>query len=1352
MLLKAGTRRALLVCVAWLCALALLLALAGALAQAAVTHKFQPELSAKLSEGVPLGCGAAAPESPCIPGPFGAVSSLTVDSGHVWAAERIILVGEFVKSRVDRFDASTGEFLPPQLDEEAGVFELAHGVAVGHPEAEEEVYVGAAQEGTGNVVTVFGPSGKLQATWNGANTPSGAFAPIRGVAVDGSTNPETHGDVYVATANVVDVFKAKAGGEEPPTEEVTQLTGTPSGPFAEPTGVGVSPVNGDVLVADGERVIDVFEPSALGYVFLRPIEGAPQGAFKSIGPMAIDSVSGNVYVVEKALNVVDEFGPEGKYLGRLTGTPSGPFKSVRSVAVDPVTHGVFAGDYSEETRRGSIDAFGEELIVPDAETLPATEVAPESAQLNGTINPRGAGAASCQFVWGESEALGNVATCPTVENGEAAVPRSAALKGLTPDTKYFYRLQAGNENGLNAGEEAQAECEGKPSVDACFTTLGPGLHGQWASEVSSTAATLNAKVNPHGKATEVFFEYGPSTSYGKNAPAAPVAIGSGEEDVPVEAHLQALTAGMVYHFRAVAANGLGEFRGPDRMFMTQGAFGGFVLPDGRQWEMVSPPDKHGSQLLPIGEAGVVQSSAPGAALTYLGTRPIGEHPPGYYDFTGVQVVSARGASGWSSQDIGLPHAAATGFGTGLGREYRFFSNDFSRALVEPQGEFTSLKPEVSPPDSERTPYVRKESSCEAKAPTACFEPLVTGAPGYENVPPGTKFGGSGAFVGGANFVGSTPDLAHVILKSTVDLTSTPTGGREELYEWSAGRPPGEQLRLLSILPENAEPAAGAHLGSGGNDAMHAVSDDGSRIVWLEVVKNAKSEPENHLYMRMNATQPPSPLGSKGECTVPAEACTIQLDAVQPGASGAQPVSPAFQAASSDGSKVFFTDTQRLTSNSGALNGKPDLYECEVVELQCRLSDLTPSSSGEAADVRGTVLGASEDGTWIYFAANGVLGEGAKQGAVPGNCNGTGSVGVCTLYVWHGGETLPVAVLSGEDHNDWSEAGGGLQALTARVAPAGGWLAFMSSRSLTGYDNIDAHSPPNEPHHDEEVFLYHPRAAAGGKLEPGRLLCASCNPTGARPAGAEYGVEAHHFLYGGDRVWSQTTWIAANVPGWTPYQVVTALHQSRYLSDEGRLFFNSSDALVPQDVNNNEDVYEYEPAGVGGCSTSSSTYSERSGGCVALISSGRAAGESAFLDASENGNDVFFLTGERLVSQDVDTALDVYDAHVCSAAEPCFSSSTSPPPCATADACRSAPAPQSQVFGPGPSETFTGAGNLAPPAPRPATTLTRAQKLAKAIGACRKRYKKASRRRACERQAHRRYGAKPSRKATKGERR
>ena len=59
-----------------------------------------------------------------------------------------------------------------------------------------------------------------------------------------------------------------------------------------------------------------------------------------------------------------------------------------------------------------------------------------------------------------------------------------------------------------------------------------------------------------------------------------------------------------------------------------------------------------------------------------------------------------------------------------------------------------------------------------------------------------------------------------------------------------------------------------------------------------------------------------------------------------------------------------------------------------------------------------------------------------------------------------------------------------------------------------------------------------------------------------------------------------------------------------------------------------------------------------GGCVGLISSGTSRSESAFYDASENGDDVFFDTTGRLVTEDYDKAYDLYDAHVCVECVPC----------------------------------------------------------------------------------------------------
>lgn len=324
-----------------------------------------------------------------------------------------------------------------------------------------------------------------------------------------------------------------------------------------------------------------------------------------------------------------------------------------------------------------------------------------------------------------------------------------------------------------------------------------------------------------------------------------------------------------------------------------------------------------------------------------------------------------------------------------------------------------------------------------------------------------------------------------------------------------------------------------------------------------------------------------------------------------------------------------------------------------------------------------------------------------------------------------------------------------------MSPNGEYLAFMSNKSLTGYNNTDVDEAGGK-HADEEVFLYD----AGTKL----LVCASCNPSGHQPTGVfdtENAGEGIGLLVDRRHDWIGS-WLAGSIPGWTPVQENhLADYQSRYLSDNGRLFFNSADALAPQAVGHTrpeqigsekvvavgvENVYEYEPDGEGSCASSN--------GCVSLISSGTSEHESAFLDASASGNDAFFITAQPLLPQDRDTSLDVYDARVCSEASPCLTPPPPPPPpCNTAKSCNATSSSPPSIPVPA-SSTVSRAGDVANQGVLPVTTtkpkqLTRAQKLARALKSCRTKWKKAKKKRAaCERQARNKYGAKKSTKPPK----
>lgn len=802
-----------------------------------------------------------------------------------------------------------------------------------------------------------------------------------------------------------------------------------------------------------------------------------------------------------------------------------------------------------------------------------------------------------------------------------------------------------------------------------------------------------------------------------------------------------------------------------------------ALPDGRAWEMVSPADKSGASVQPLGfgfggpSGGLIVSSEDGNALTYVADSPVTTGPEGNRAIEGNQVLAQRGSSGWSARDIVTPHNKGEGLSAGTDQEYRAFSPDLSLALVQPFGKNNPfqeppLVPGVS--SEELGIYLRHNSTSCNSVEAPCFEPIVsrnleTPDPETETDTAGTPFGGK------LESIGSSADLNHVVLKAPIALT--PTAPEEGgLYEWNAGLPAEQQLQFLSFLPVKCSPtctkpkrAFSAQLGndieSVSSAARNAVSNDGARVFFTGL-KSEFGEVRN-LYMRDTR-----------------EGKTIRVDE-QEGVTpkGGPKGEVHYQIASGDGSRVFFTDTAGLTPDSlitgtkeekstGDIVGPADLYVCEFeptssTENCPKLTDLTGPEHGfsQPGDVVGAVLGASEDGASVFFVANGAT-DGASTGTCPNplsQLEATAADG-CNLYMAHNGGAgweAPklVATLSALDSPDWANEGTRLLNLTARVSPNGRYLAFMSERELTGYDNRDA-SPAAQEAHDEEVFLYD----SSGE---GELHCASCNPNPAqRPTGifdTEETGEGEIIVDPASFVW-KNRWLAASIPGWTALSSVDAPYQSRYLLDNGRLFFNSADSLVPSDTNRRtetipghgptevgvEDVYEYEPGGVGGCEAASEA-------CVSPISSGTSPRESAFLDASASGDDVFFLTPQSLLSTDVDEAADAYDARVCTASSPCIAPPPPPaPPCSSEATCRTGGASSPSAFGSATSEASLGVSSVSQirtlPSKEEATPklkpLTRAQKLNRALGACRKKHKHAkAKRQSCERQARHKYGSK-----------
>jgi hypothetical protein len=1281
-------RRFVLVWLMSLCGLVGVCVFGGAPAGAAITHDYLSRITE-----IPAGPGVSSS------GPLENPQALTVDAGSLYVADG----PDKAHGRLDKLNASTGA-VELQFEAVPSLSYMRQGVAVAHGSG--EVYLGADEFVGGvphGVVAVFDAAGHLQKVWQGTDTPAGGFGCFEcsgpgDVAVDNdpsSLNDWAAGNVYVAAPEQggVDVFKPKAGGEE---EYVTRIAEREPGvPLERVVGVAVDPSTGDVLVIDANGV-DVFEPTVLDqYVLVRRLSETEAGQpFGSITGLAVDGGDGDVYVAE-AINsntvprAIRQFSATGVYLGGLQGTPTGPFGTMTaSVAVDSSTHDVYVGDSREEHE--AIDIFGETLTIPDVVTEGFSGLKVGAATLHGMVGPDAIQLTDCRFDYGASTSYGQSAPCvpaaASIPADSHTHPVTAQLAGLAPDTTYHYRLQASNSNGTNP-ESGYRE----------FTTPGPGIHNTSALDVTSDSATLAASIDPNETAATYYFQYGTSTSYGSDVPAAPAPVGSGKGDIEVSEPVH-LSSDTLYHYRVVVRSEPLpgeplEEAGPDETFTTQSA-GVPGLIDGRAWEMVSPPDKHGAALetlSPIG-GGLIQASRDGSAIAYLASGSIENEPAGNRSFVYTQVLSTRGSQGWTSKGIAAPNQAPAFPSTLNTGEYKLFSPDLTEGLIE-QNDNSLLAPGAAT----RSPYLRETDGQ--------FKPLLLA----NELPSGSHI------TRGELFHGATPDLSHIILESGVPLVAgVPNNGLNSLYEWSKGR-----LQVASILPngkQTSEENMEAEFGKEGFAVRHAISDDGSRVIWTA---HPAGEDETHLYLRDMT------LGK-----------TVQLDVAESGAKGGGE-GPVFQIANSEGSKVFFTDVARLTTNATSRPGEPDFYMCEVSvvagEPRCALKDLSVDDNrGEAANMEGIVLAAGEDGRYVYFAANGALAPGAAKGdcindkAAGGYISGS----VCNLYVYDTTtDTIRlVAAVSNQDDSNWETDNGGAPIpTTVRVSPSGRYLAFMSERSLTGYDNIDTNSSQR----DVEVYLY--------DADTGRLVCASCNPSGARSIGVYDQGEEYDFLaYNLYASYWGGHWLAGSIPGWEAEneQHRNTWYQPDYLSDSGRLFFDSPDALVPGDINGKEDVYEYEPDGVGSCAGVS--------GCIGLISSGTSGEESVFLDASESGNDVFFLTSARLVPQDVDNAFDVYDAHVCSEGSPCVSSAAvSPVACVSSVACRGGGgALPGAVMVPASAGVEAG-GNLvpqssvAPPVAVKRKGLTRAQKLATALRLCRRRARR--RRLLCETRARRLYG-------------
>lgn len=291
-----------------------------------------------------------------------------------------------------------------------------------------------------------------------------------------------------------------------------------------------------------------------------------------------------------------------------------------------------------------------------------------------------------------------------------------------------------------------------------------------------------------------------------------------------------------------------------------------------------------------------------------------------------------------------------------------------------------------------------------------------------------------------------------------------------------------------------------------------------------------------------------------------------------------------------------------------------------------------------------------------------------------------------------------------------------------VSTPDGWhLLFIESAKLTAYENKGS----------DEAYVY------DGMDD--KVTCASCRPSGMPPEAAFVRAEAKLIVTSNYSGGSDASFFSPRPP------LIT--------EDGTRVVFETTEALVPEDTNGIEDVYEWVLLGHDGCSEVSATYGADIRGCVYLLSSGEGTGlveeyginGAHLIGASDNLKDVYIYTGEALTPE-TDNATHIYDVRE-DGGFPYV-----PPPVSGCEPgqCRSEAAGSPSLGAPG-SVTFTGTGNLAPvPAvvvktvvsKRKTVSQVKAEKLKKLLKVCRSKPK--VKRRACEATVRRRYGVRAGR--------
>jgi len=280
----------------------------------------------------------------------------------------------------------------------------------------------------------------------------------------------------------------------------------------------------EFVAAQGKGAIGVFSPSGLTYLW----------EHKILDPELFSIL----------------FDQENSMLGPLT-TQAKIAAYARGVTEDVVTTFTLFGDPA--CRLKMFEPPPTPTIPPTAVTLSGKPITASSAILYGTVNPNGLGT-TYYFEYGTTAGYGSSTATESAGSGTNEIAVNAAVQGLTSKDTYHFRIVANNNAGTSFGDD-------KTFSSKIIPPTAVTLSGK---PITASSAILYGTVNPNGLSTTYYFEYGTTSGYGSST--ATESVGSGTNEIAVNATVQGLTSKGTYHFRIVANNNAGTSFGDDKTF------------------------------------------------------------------------------------------------------------------------------------------------------------------------------------------------------------------------------------------------------------------------------------------------------------------------------------------------------------------------------------------------------------------------------------------------------------------------------------------------------------------------------------------------------------------------------------------------------------------------------------------------------------------------------------------------------------------------------------------------------------------------------------------------------------------